>query len=274
MTDKTMIENKMATLATLQIPDFPFALELQTHGESDLVSQMVLRDKIWEAFETKLVIENLHHGAVFVDVGANIGYYTIIASKCVSNNGKVFAFEPEQKNFSLLKHNIKRNTLINVQTFQSGLGNQNKEIDLFINPENRGDHRAFNHINDSDSNREKTSIKILIGDAILNNQQVDFIKIDTQGYELAILQGLRKAIAANQQHIKMIIEFWPFALKKNGHSADELLNELARYDFQIYIIEHIKHELLKTDLASLRDYAQHTLTEESQGFINLYLAKP
>ena len=269
MTDKNMIDKNLIdkNKVTLQIADLPFTLELQTHGESDLVSRIILQDKIWEAFETKLVIENLHDDAVFIDVGANIGYYSVISSKCVGNNGKVFAFEPEQKNFQLLEQNIKLNALNNVQCFQAGLGKRNHEIDFFINTENRGDHRAFN----KEKNREKTSINILVGDEVLQNKKVDFIKIDTQGYELAILQGFQNTIAANQQYLKMIIEFWPFALKENGHSADELLNELARYDFEIYIIDHIHHQLVKTDIETLRNFTETSLTAENQGFINLFL---
>jgi len=255
---------------TLHIPNFKFNLRIKTHGESDLVSRMILRDKIWEAFETKLVIENLHDGSVFIDVGANIGYYSVIASKCIGNKGKIFSFEPEQKNFQLLAMNIKQNNIKNVEIFQAGLGNHNREIDLFINAENRGDHRAFNK--SSESNREKTSVRILIGDEALQNQKVDFIKIDTQGYELAILQGLRKTISTNEQHLKMIIEFWPFALKENGHSAGELIDELARYNFDIHIIDHINHELIKSDLARLKDFSEKSLSVESQGFVNLLLS--
>src|SRR5690606_3608154 len=141
---------------------FSFHLHMQTHGESDLVSRMLLADKIWEAYETELMIHHVHAGNCVVDIGANLGYYSLIGSKLVGDSGKVFAFEPEPKNFHLLEHNIKLNELNNVHCFQSGLGNKSTDIDFFINTENRGDHRAFD--NGNDSNREKTSINIIIGD--------------------------------------------------------------------------------------------------------------
>lgn len=254
---------------TLAVPDFPFVLQLQTHGEQELVSQMLMRDKIWEAFETRVMINNLKADDVFVDVGANIGYYSLIASKLVGTQGAVLSFEPETLNFKLLEKNIAVNALTNVKLFHAGLGSQNGSIDFYISPDNRGDHRAFN----SDNNRTKTSVNMLVGDEILENKKVDFIKIDTQGYELDILKGLRKTITNNQQHLKMIIEFWPFALKENGHSAHALLEEIASYDFNIYMIDHIKHQLVKTDIEQLKTFAESSLTVESEGFVNLFLSK-
>ncbi len=261
-----MPTNKRITLA---IPDFPFALQLQTHGEQELISQILIRDKLWEAFETRLVIEHLNQGDVFIDVGANIGYYSVIASKLVGSQGTVFSFEPEKLNFFLLEKNIALNALNNVQLFNAGLGNQSGSIDFYISPDNRGDHRAFDHSN----NRKKISVDIVAGDEILQKQTVDFIKIDTQGYELEILQGLSNTITRNQQHLKMIIEFWPFALKENGHSAHALLEEIASYDFNIYMIDHIKHQLVKTDIEQLKTFAESSLTVESEGFVNLFLSK-
>src|SRR5690606_3184440 len=109
------------------------------------------------------------------------------------------------------------------------------------------------------------------GDNVLKNEEVNFIKIDTQGYELDILQGLHQTIAANQTHLKMIIEFWPFALEENGHSAAALLDELSLYDFDISIIDHIQHNLQKSDIDSLRRFSTTSLIPENQGFVNLFL---
>ena len=61
---------------------------------------------IWEPFETKIVKKLVQRGDVAVDIGANIGYYTLLFSRLVKLSGKVFAFEPEPANFSLLKKNI------------------------------------------------------------------------------------------------------------------------------------------------------------------------
>lgn len=251
----------------LKIPNFAFDLHLLTHGDEDLVSRMIINDKIWEAYETQLMIEHVHAGDCVIDIGANIGYYSLIASKLVTEQGKVLSFEPEEDNFNLLKHNIETNQLTNVEIFHAGLGSKEEQISFFKCHSNRGDHRAFN----DDGTRELSFVNIKVGDTILKNKKVDFIKIDTQGFELAILQGLKNTLRTNQQHLKMIVEFWPFALDKNGASAIALINELASYDFNVHIIDHIHHHLLSTSFDALKKLADNELAPSTQGFINLWL---
>ena len=83
------------TLITLEIDGFKHEVSLFTHGPEELVSSHLIKDRIWEAFETKLFVENIQEGDHVLDVGANLGYYTCIASRLVGEHGKVFAFEPE-----------------------------------------------------------------------------------------------------------------------------------------------------------------------------------
>jgi len=97
------------------------------------------------------------------------------------------------------------------------------------------------------------------------------VNIFCGGYDLEILKNLRNTIRNNRKNLKMIVEFWPFALKENGHSATALLDELAQYDFEISIIGHVNHQLVDTTIEKLREYTDKTLTVEQQGFINLFL---
>ena len=69
---------------------------------------------IYEEFETELVSKEISKNDVVVDIGANIGYYTLIFAKLVGENGKVFAFEPDPSNFALLKKNVELNGFRNV----------------------------------------------------------------------------------------------------------------------------------------------------------------
>ena len=255
----------------LEIPNFNHSLSLLTHEKDELVSNIIRRDKIWEAFETQLIIDNLKPGQNFVDIGANIGYYSIIASKLVGNKGKVIAFEPEPLNFSILKNNIELNHLDNITAINCGLGSEAGKFSLFISPENRGDHRSFN----SDHNRQAIDIDIRTGDKVFceNESPLHFIKIDTQGFEANIIKGFQESIEKNAAHLSMIVEFWPYALKENGTSANELLNTLKGFDFKVEEIDHIQHQLVDTSFDALRQRAEETdLKPESQGFINIFLS--
>lgn len=266
---KNLTQMNLDTLVDLHIDGFEHKLSLFTHGSSELVSSFLIKDRIWEAFETKLFIDNIKAGDCILDIGANLGYYTCIASFLTGAHGKVLSFEPETTNFSLLQKNIAHNNLQNVETFHAGLGELSHESKLFINEKNRGDHRGFGKAFEQKSE----IIHILKGDEIVPDC-VNFIKIDTQGYELKILKGLRSCIQKNQQHLNMIVEFWPYALEQNGGSAEKLLEELEQYSFKVSIINHINHQLIGSDWEALKTLARDSLTPESQGFINLWLSSP
>jgi FkbM family methyltransferase len=272
MTETSTYKSADFNSTQLEIDNFPHELSIQTHGKSDLVSNMILKDKLWEAYETQLMIKHLKLGNNVLDIGGNIGYYTLIASKLIGEQGKVFTFEPEPQNFRLLKENIKRNNIANATLYSLGLGNKKESIQFYTCSENRGDHRAFNN----DNNRQETVINIISGDEVIKGQKIDFIKIDTQGFELAILEGLRNTInnnINNKNHLKMIVEFWPFALEENNTSANVLLNEIEQYDFKIRIIDHINHCLIDTTIDDLKTLVKTDLTPSSQGFINLWVCK-
>jgi len=73
---------------------------------------------IYDEFETDIIKKEVHHGDVVMDIGANIGYFTIILAKLVGDEGKVFAFEPDPTNFELLKKKC-RNQWIQKYNFRT-----------------------------------------------------------------------------------------------------------------------------------------------------------
>ena len=89
-------------------------LKLYIDKNDTVVSESLIYNKTWSKHETKLVSKYLKKGDVFVDVGAHIGYFTLLASKIVGPVGRVYAFEPNTNNFKLLQKNVKRNKLNNV----------------------------------------------------------------------------------------------------------------------------------------------------------------
>ena len=97
----------------------------------------------WEPEETSLISNRLKPGDVFVDVGANLGYFTLIASDAVGPAGKVFAFEPAPHNFSLLEKNVRANRCGNVTCEQKAVTESNRTLELHLSSFNYGDHRIF-----------------------------------------------------------------------------------------------------------------------------------
>jgi len=128
----------------LSIKNHQSQLVMYVHSKTDAhVSKQIAEQGVWEAYETQLLMQSLFVGATFVDVGANIGYYSIVASPLVGITGRVFAFEPERDNFSLLEKNIQLNQLTNITAVAAALSDTDSDAELFLNEENRGDHQIF-----------------------------------------------------------------------------------------------------------------------------------
>ncbi len=269
MTPTRLSPSKTQPLVDLQIPGCTNKLVLKLHNPpNETISSTIRATGQWEPFETRIILENLNAGDVFVDIGANIGYYTIVTANQVGPNGKVIAYEPETNNFCLLQDNIGINQLNNVTSANCGLSDKTYSSPLYLCEENSGDHRIY-----SDSTkRHCTNVQLVKGDdhILPITRKVNFIKIDTQGAECKILKGLRKVIALNQDHLKMVIEFWPYGLRHCGDSGLDLWRELSKYNFNYYNIDHLHHRLQPIRPAELRWWNKYTNTDISnQGFINL-----
>lgn len=258
---------------------------LYVHDDGDQhVSKGIKEQGIWEAYETQLVIEYLKPRDIFLDVGANIGYYSVVAGFCVGEQGRVFSFEPEQKNFQQLQHNIALNQLACVTPFNVALASEKGEGNIYLNETNWGDHQIY----DDASGRHNQRIQLENGYALLKDQcdQVDFIKIDTQGAEYGVITGLLPLIQNNLSHLKMIIEFWPKGLNRsepssksrpehnteNTSCAHRLLDLLVSFNLSMFIIDHINHGLIPCTEKDLRDWiCDVEANPDNEGFINLLL---
>jgi len=119
---------------------------------------------------------------VVVDIGANIGYYTLIFARLVGEQGRVFAFEPDPANFSLLAKNVAVNNYHNVELIQKAVSDQTGNARLYLSPKSTVDHRIYS----SNDNRKFIDVEaVRLDDYFLdNNGKIDFIKMDIQGLKV------------------------------------------------------------------------------------------
>lgn len=201
---------------------------------------------IHEPFETELVKKEIRKGDVVLDIGANIGYYTLIFAKLVGEEGKVFTFEPDPDNFALLKKNVKINGYQNVILVQKAVSNKTAMIRLYLSEDNKGDHRIY------DSHDGRKSIKIeatRLDDYFTNyNGRINFIKIDIQGAESGALQGMSNLLK-NNKSVKIVTEFWPIGLKRFGTNPKEYLKLLIKYCFKLYHIAEQEKKIEPVNIA-------------------------
>lgn len=255
----------------LDIPGMKRRLRLHVHQKGDgCVSRQIREEGIWEPYETMLFLKYLKPGGVFLDIGANLGYYTILGATAVGNRGRVIAYEPDRANFALLEKNLELNQINNVSAFAVAVSDYSGGADMYLSPDNRGDHRLY----DSGDGREQVAARVVNGGEHLRalTSRVDFIKIDTQGSEFHIVKGLRDIIRENSQHLVMVLEFWPYGLRLAAASGEGLLDLLADFNLAIYIIDHLGHRLLPVSRDCLRKWVRDTEADPgNEGFMNLLL---
>ena len=87
---------------------------------------------VFEPYTTQVIKQNISSGDIVIDIGANIGYFTLIMAKCIRENGKVFSFEPEPKNFELLKKNVEINNYSNVILEKKAIGKKTGTTKLYL----------------------------------------------------------------------------------------------------------------------------------------------
>lgn len=191
----------------------------------------------YEKFETQIVKRLIKEGDIVVDCGAHIGYYTLLFSQLVGDSGKVFAFEPDPTNFSLLQKNLKENKIKNVVASNFAVSDKNGKCTFFLDKKSPAHHRLY-----SEGKMDKGEIKIncvRLDDYFKNfKKEINLIKMDIEGAEGKAIKGGLNILKRNKG-IKIILEFFPFALKGCGVSANELLGILRNQGFDK--IEEIKH---------------------------------
>ncbi len=222
---------------------FPFLLDPLDSLELSIFRQ-------YEPFETSLLTAELRPGMTILDIGANIGYYSLLFSKLVGDSGRVYAFEPAPQNFSLLERNLARNHRRNVIALNQAVGNRSGQSFLYLSGDNHGDHQAY------PSGDERPAVPIALGrvdDCVVG--LVDLVKLDIQGFEAHALAGMEATIAANPNLI-LFTEFWPAGMERAGSDPARFLERLRSFDFEIFFIDEYANRLEPADDAALlRRYA-------------------
>ena len=204
---------------------------------------------IYEEFETNLIKKEIHSGDVVVDIGANIGYYTLLFAKLVGEKGKVFAFEPDPTNFELLKKNVEINDYKNVILEQKALSDSHGKMMLSLNSENTAGH----HLNFKQENIDNSiEVDVLNFDQYFAKRKLDinFIKMDVEGAESNVIKGMTNTIK-NSHNLKMIVEYNPNAIHQMGLHPETFLDLLSDCGFSINDINERTKTIEKTSKDTL-----------------------
>ncbi|MCI0330811.1 MAG: FkbM family methyltransferase [candidate division Zixibacteria bacterium] len=223
-------------------------MKLYLHPQDLELSKKLLTDKTWEPFETGILAGQVKKGDVVLDVGANVGYYTLLFSRWVGETGKVYAFEPDPDNFALLQKNVRANRRQNVTLVQKGVSNRTGKLKLYLSGRNKAGHRIY-ATGEARPSLEIESVRL---DDFFRDYEgkIDFIKMDIEGAEALALEGMAELLAKNGT-LKLATEFWPSALKAAGTDPGKYLSSLVEAGFVLLEIDEQKEQALPADVPAL-----------------------
>ena len=224
----------------------------------------------YEQGTASLFKDLLDPGKVVVDVGAHVGFFTLLAAREVGPEGKVYAFEPESQNYALLLKNIELNGYCCVVATQKAVSNSSGITDLFLSSLDTGSHSIYSPAARGVAGSFKVATTSL--DAFLEEAgwpHVDLVKIDVEGAELAVLDGMDRFLTTNGS-VKLIVEYCPSLIKLAGSEPSELIDRLVSFGFAISVIDE-KKGLVPLDAANQASLTLGLLRQES--YCNLFCSK-
>lgn len=188
-------------------------------GDAGIVGNIYF--KLFDYEDSMFLLNYLKKDDLFIDVGANLGHYSLLAAGICE--AEVIAFEPILSTFSKLNKNVNLNNLSNkITTINIGIGEENSFLNFTTN---RGvmDSVALQH----DTEIIRVEVKKL--DNVLKNKNPAFLKIDVEGFEYFVLKGATNILA--NKSLKYIIIELNFSTSKFGHTIQEIVDILVSYEF-------------------------------------------
>ncbi len=191
----------------------------------------------WEADLTALLLGAAKSDTVFIDIGANFGYFTCLLGSRIgrAGNGRVYSVEPNPDMVALLRRNCAINwSMCPIEIFDCAVGAQGGEAKLIV-PTNRASNASLcpnavdNRIDGRRINVKVQPIDALIPDGV----RVDLMKIDVEGHELSVLLGAKRVISQSQEII-VILEWSPDQTKSAGYSSRKLINLIRELELHPY----------------------------------------
>ncbi len=213
------------------------------------------------AEEVTLLRRIVRPGMQVVDVGANVGLYSLLLGRLVGERGCVYSFEPEPHLCATLRENCCSNGVTNVIPFEYAAGPSNTRQPFQCATFNSGN----NSLGRSSSHAVALEVTVVRVDDILPEKEIDFVKLDVQGHELGALAGMERLLSSNPD-MQVFFEFWPEGLKRAGNSPESLLDFFRERDFLLY-------ETAGADLRPARDPARLIAAMPGSRYTNLLASR-
>jgi len=191
---------------------------------------------VYEPNELYWLDKVLEPGKTFIDIGANMGVYSLFAATKVGSCGLVVAIEPSGRDFERLRFHVKLNRLTNVYLLQVAASNHKGEARLLVAPDKNSGHNTLGDFGYNGITPETAeTVRLERVDDIVQSvglQKVDFMKVDVEGAEFHVLQGAQDTLRLF--HPTILLELSDRTLKHQGCYSGQIWDFLALEGYRIY----------------------------------------
>ena len=208
-----------------------------------------LSKKIFFSFEEEEIqfTKNfLKESDCFFDIGANIGLYSLHASKYAGNKGAIFAFEPTPTTYKKLCSNLELNKISNVYPQNIALSDKSGSMIFNVSKKNYDAWNSFAKLKQLNNNSEEITVKTVTLDEFIeekNIKQIDLIKLDVEGWELYVLKGAIKLLSSKTNIPVWLIEFTEANTFAAGYYCGEIFDYMELFGYKWYAYDVEKNEL-------------------------------
>jgi len=214
-----------------------------THGRGDIFVSRAIEDwGNWEGSNTALLMNILGQPADFIDIGANIGWFTLVAAHALRGRGQVHSFEPDPAHLAKLRTNVSTNHLENVTINGCALSDRSGNARLYLNAVNRGDNSLLPSVERSGTTLVR--LQRLDDYSGLSRERPLILKLDVQGGEIDVLTGARTLLTSYPHEVVLFCEVSPTALAVGGRRTAELAALLDELGFAAAFVDRMRPRII------------------------------
>ena len=215
----------------VQLPDFKMYVSL----DDDFIGGSIIRTREYEPHLSRVFRQHIRPGMQVLDIGANMGYFSLLAASLVGPGGRVYSWEPSSSNVRMLRASQIVNHFSNIEIVQAAAGAQTGLLHYFPNASN-DTVSAIDEAKPEDLAHAETVMALRVDDLVGQNEAIGFLKIDFEGYEYEALRGAQETIRRCRPIIAS--EFCPSALRSaSGISGEDFLQFFVQLGYDLSVIE-------------------------------------
>jgi FkbM family methyltransferase len=206
----------------------------------DFIQRHLYYFGIWEPLLTRFLAERLRPGDVFVDVGANVGYFSLYAAKLVGPRGDVIAIEASPSIYARLREHLSLNDVRNVRALNLAAADHAGTVSLYRGPaDNLGGSTLLADGTSGSTFECRVAAEPLT--AIISREEwsrARIVKIDVEGAEAAVAEGMAPLLASARADLEVVMEIAPAMLAKQGKRSQDIVQMFEAAGFHAYRIEN------------------------------------